>query len=211
MAGKTHRTKVVIEGETKGMGRAKKDAEGLFKAVDTTRVNKGLKEQKKRIDDVTDALKDEAQATAKVRNEKEKLAQAEDKLTRKRDSNGRFMGARKRDSNGRFMGGGGSSGGGGGGGGGRRAPTDADFRRRGAFSQGMAQGLGVGEYMQRGPGMFRQAAGRGVGGMMRGVASTPFNGLGALAFGRVGFRLGNARRQSHGRRKQEAEKKVRRV
>lgn len=67
--------------------------------------------------------------------------------------------------------------------------ADAARAARGAFTQGFAQGAGVGEYMQRGPGMWRQAAGRmagralvGVpGGVGRGLAMTPFSGAGGMA------------------------------
>lgn len=67
---------------------------------------------------------------------------------------------------------------------------------RGSFFQGLAQGAGVGEYIQRGPGMYRQIAGRfagraaagpfraaqgglfqGVSGFAQGLASIPGGGL----------------------------------
>lgn len=81
-------------------------------------------------------------------------------------------------------------GGGGGGGGppdGRGRPGGPDDPRRGSFTQGVLQGAGFGPYLQRGPGMFRQAAGmsvgRAAGGMARGAAAMPFRGLGGLAEG----------------------------
>jgi hypothetical protein len=69
-----------------------------------------------------------------------------------------------------------------------REAADAARSARGAFTQGFAQGAGVGEYMQRGPGAWRQAAGRmagramvGVpGGIAKGLASTPFSGVGGV-------------------------------
>lgn len=68
---------------------------------------------------------------------------------------------------------------------------DAAKAAAGAFRQGFAQGAGVGEFLQRGPGMFRQAAGRMLGratiGIPRGVAggalSMPFTGVGGMLQG----------------------------
>jgi hypothetical protein len=55
--------------------------------------------------------------------------------------------------------------------------------RKGAFSQGLAQGMGFGPFLQRGPGMSRQAMGMAAGGLMRGVGSSPIRGAQALAQG----------------------------
>jgi hypothetical protein len=59
--------------------------------------------------------------------------------------------------------------------------------RQGAFTQGLVQGLGVGEFIPRGPGMGRQVAGRMLGSGIRrtgqvgaGLGSATFSGLGGL-------------------------------
>ncbi len=58
-------------------------------------------------------------------------------------------------------------------------------QKQGAFTQGLAQGLiPEAAYLQRGPGMFRQAAGAAIGGRMRGaaggMANMPFTGAAGL-------------------------------
>jgi len=52
---------------------------------------------------------------------------------------------------------------------------------RGGFLQGIAQGLGVGEYLQRGPGLGRQVAGRILGGGVRAMGGMAFGGIGGMA------------------------------
>ena len=60
-------------------------------------------------------------------------------------------------------------------------------RGRGGFFQGLAQGAGVGEYIQRGPGMYRQIAGRAVGRMGAGVPGAITGGLGGFQQGLAGI------------------------
>ncbi len=67
-----------------------------------------------------------------------------------------------------------------GGGGGTQQPRSP---KRGAFLQGLGQGMGFGPYLQRGPGMGRQAFGMGVGGAARSIASMPVRGSQAFAQG----------------------------
>ena len=57
----------------------------------------------------------------------------------------------------------------------------AKEQRRGSFMQGLVQG-GTGiDYLQRGPGMYRQAAGYALGNMARGAAGAPFGGVSGLS------------------------------
>lgn len=68
---------------------------------------------------------------------------------------------------------------------GGRPLTDADMAR-GGFVQGLVQG-GFGINLQRGPGMWRQAAGMSLGGMARGFAGAPFGGVQGVAQGLAGI------------------------
>lgn len=58
--------------------------------------------------------------------------------------------------------------------------TGEEIQRAGRFTQGFAQGVGLGEYLPSGPGMGRQIAGRVSGTVLRGLASSPFTGLAGL-------------------------------
>jgi len=63
--------------------------------------------------------------------------------------------------------------------------TDKDMAR-GGFIQGLAQG-GLHMDLQRGPGMWRQAAGQAVGNMGRGFAAAPFGGVQGMQQGLAGI------------------------
>lgn len=79
-----------------------------------------------------------------------------------------------------------------------RESEQATRAARGAFTQGLAQGAGVGEFIQRGPGMMKQAAGRMLGSTLigtpmrvgAGFASMPFTGLGGAIQGLNALPLG---------------------
>ena len=78
---------------------------------------------------------------------------------------------------------GGPSGGTGGGG---SHPLTARDMSRGGFTQGFAQGA-FGVNLQRGPGMWRQAAGMSMGTMARGFAGAPFGGVQGFTQGLAGI------------------------
>lgn len=67
---------------------------------------------------------------------------------------------------------------------GGRPLTDADMAR-GGFTQGFAQSLGLN--LQRGPGMWRQAAGAATGTMLKGFAGSPFGGVSGVTQGLAGI------------------------
>ena len=82
--------------------------------------------------------------------------------------------------------------------------TSADMAR-GGFTQGLAQGFGV--QLQRGPGMWRQAAGLAVGQMGRATLGAPFGGVSGLqnavasipgVGGFLGGQMGNAMQFAEG-------------
>jgi hypothetical protein len=69
----------------------------------------------------------------------------------------------------------------------KRTPQTTQPAAQGGFMQGVLQGGGFGPFLQRGPGMYRQAAGMGIGRMGRGfaggAASMPFRGLAGVSQG----------------------------
>lgn len=67
---------------------------------------------------------------------------------------------------------------------GGRPLTDADMAR-GGFMQGFAGSMGI--PLQRGPGMWRQAAGAATGTMLKGAAAAPFGGVSGVAQGLAGI------------------------
>ena len=67
---------------------------------------------------------------------------------------------------------------------GGRPLTDADMAR-GGFMQGFAGSMGI--PLQRGPGMWRQAAGVAAGTMLKGAAGAPFGGVSGVAQGLAGI------------------------
>lgn len=65
-------------------------------------------------------------------------------------------------------------------------PLTAQDMARGGFMQGLVQG-GLNVNLQRGPGMWRQAAGMAIGGMGRGFAGAPFGGVQGMQQGLAGI------------------------
>ena len=70
--------------------------------------------------------------------------------------------------------------------GGPGQPLTAKDMARGGFMQGLVQG-GLHVDLQRGPGMWRQAAGMATGTMLRGFAGAPFGGVGGVQQGLAGI------------------------
>lgn len=167
MAEKT-RTELEFVAKGKGFEEQTRKAQKLAQAVNPSKLGKGFERMDQLLGRNIRRMRDLDQAIQAMSRGMDQFGRSVDRVDKLLDRMER-------------RGGGGGPPGAPGGGAGRGAgvPGGGAGGRRGAFTQGLAQGLGFGPFLQRGPGMTRQAAGMAVGGVMR----APFAGLGGLAQG----------------------------
>jgi hypothetical protein len=167
----TNKTRTELEFVAKGRGfeEQKRKADALVKAINPQRLGKGFDTLDKLMGRNIRRMRDMDKAVQAMSKGFEGFGRAVEKVDKllermeKRGGPGAPGGPR-------------GPGGAGGGAGGMPGTTGP---ARGAFSQGFAQAMGFGPFLQRGPGMTRQAAGMAVGGMAR----SPFAGAAGLTQG----------------------------
>lgn len=172
MATRESKTKVSVEFQGKGAERLQRQAEQLAKHLSPEKLSGGfkrmeyhMKQNERQLQGMSKhfkSLNQELHKTSKAVKEINELTKALKGLADQAQKTG-------------------------GGGGGGGAPSRGSGPR---FTQGLVQGLGIGEYLPSSPGMGRQIGGRMIGRGMRGaahlgrsVAMTPFQGMGAIAGG----------------------------
>ena len=157
---------------------ANKEIQSRFKLKFET---SGAPQVQKTVDKLSEALSPKAIGAGM-----EALAEANEAVLKQLDDMAKKARKVSREQS-RIGGGGGGSGRGGSGGAGAGSGGGSGGKGRGAFTQGLAQGATGSEYIERGPGIGRQLAGRAVGGALRtgagvasGLGNTSFNGVAGL-------------------------------
>ena len=157
------RSKFRLEFEAKGAERVQRQAEGVNKALGKEKLTGGMSELERlskrnvrQMAGLSKHLKDVTKALQGMSKAAREVGTLADKL-KKASDNAKGVGESARRANAEF--------------------------KKGAFTQGFAQGMGVGPFLQRGPGMRRQAAGMVTGGAFRGAAAMPVRGSQAFAQG----------------------------
>ena len=157
------RSKFRLEFEAKGAERVQRQAEGVNKALGKEKLTGGMSELERlskrnvrQMAGLSKHLKEVTKALQGMSKAAKQIGTLADKL-KKASDNAKGVGDNARRANAEL--------------------------KKGAFTQGFAQGMGVGPFLQRGPGMRRQAAGMVAGGAMRGAAAMPVRGSQAFAQG----------------------------